>query len=79
MVPAVVVDREMPVCAHRKHRRREVAFEPRLLVAELVPQVDAEPTEDPRVDGYRQHAVPRQRLRPDEVRVSEEREPKHGH
>ncbi len=52
VVTSVVLDGEVPICAHREHCGREVPLELRLLVPELVPEVDGEPAEDPGLPAF---------------------------
>ena len=79
VMSSVVIDREVAVGTHRQNGRREVPFELGLLVAELVAEIDREPTEDSDIHRRREHGRPWKILGPDEVRVPEEGHPENWH
>lgn len=79
VVAPVVFDKEVPIGRGRQHQLGKPALQRRVLVAQLMPQVDAEPAHRARGQHHRQHAVPGQWLCGYPPGAEEEGRPQHRH
>ncbi|MNT68718.1 hypothetical protein D3C72_2069740 [compost metagenome] len=75
VVAAVVFDEKVPVGRGRQHQLGQPAFELGVFMAQLMPQVDAEPAHRAGGQHHGEHAMPGQSLRGHKPGAEDERGP----